>query len=231
MSEPRRLRDEGPEDVRDLLRAGRATRAMSPGERARTKARVARYASAAAIAAALSWLPGAALGAGLGVAVVAVGWGVPALMSRWSAPPAERVVKIAPPVAPPVAPPPEPTAEPLSAPVVPRPAITVASPASVASAAPPEEPPVDPLAEEVALLDRARAALGSRPAAALAITDEHAARFPRGKLAMERELVAIDALRRLGRRGDARARGEAILERARGSLYEQRIRALIEGGP
>jgi hypothetical protein len=45
---------------------------------------------------------------------------------------------------------------------------------------------------------------------------------------MEREMVAIDALRRLGRTGDARARAEAMLSRARGSLYEERVRKLVE---
>jgi hypothetical protein len=46
---------------------------------------------------------------------------------------------------------------------------------------------------------------------------------------MEREMVAIDALRRLGRTGEARARGEAMLARAQGGLYEERVRKLLEG--
>ena len=78
------------------------------------------------------------------------------------------------------------------------------------------------------MLERARASLGASPAGALAITEEHAARFPGGKLAVERELLAIDALRRLGRAGEARARGEALLSRARGGLYEERIRKLLD---
>jgi hypothetical protein len=60
------------------------------------------------------------------------------------------------------------------------------------------------------------------------LTETHAVRFPAGKLGMEREMVAIDALRRLGRAGEARARAEAMLGRAQGSLYEERVRKLLE---
>jgi hypothetical protein len=95
--------------------------------------------------------------------------------------------------------------------------------------APAEAPSPDPLAEEAALLERARASLGGSPAEALALTGEHASRFPAGKLGMEREIVAIDALRRLGRRDEARARGEALRARVQGSLYEDRVRKLLEG--
>jgi hypothetical protein len=79
------------------------------------------------------------------------------------------------------------------------------------------------------MLEQARVALGADPAGALAVTEAHAARFPRGKLGMEREFLAIEALRRLGRSADARARGEALLARAQGGLYEQRTRKLLEG--
>jgi hypothetical protein len=39
----------------------------------------------------------------------------------------------------------------------------------------------------------------------------------------------VDALRRLGRRDEARARGEALLAQAQGSLYEGRVRKLLDG--
>ena len=77
----------------------------------------------------------------------------------------------------------------------------------------------------------ARAGLAGRPAEALAITQAHAAEFPAGKLSVERELLAIDALGRLGRATEARARAEGLLARARGSLYEDRIRAILGGLP
>lgn len=231
MSEPKRLRDEGPDDLRALLRHAPPTRPIGAAERRRTALRIGRYASAAALASALSWAPGAALGAALGVATVAVVWGVPALLT----PKADPVPVAAPPL--PSAPSAAPVPTQLAAPQ-PPPSVTAAPPPpprpapSLASAAPSAEPeappPVDALAEEVALLEKARAALGSAPAEALALAEAHATRFPAGKLGMEREIVAVDALRRLGRAAEARSRGEALLRRAKGSLYEERVRKLVE---
>ncbi len=187
-----------------------------------------RYAAAAALAGGIAWLPGAAFGAGIGVAAVVVAWGVPALMSPAPAPRptaaplpvvTARAPSPPPPAAPPAPPPPPASAAPPAPPAAPRPPQLLAR----ASAEAP-----DPLAEEAALLERARAALGASPAEALALTEAHAARFPAGKLGMEREIVAIDALRRLGRRDEARARGEALLARTQGSLYEARVHKLLE---
>jgi outer membrane protein assembly factor BamD (BamD/ComL family) len=57
------------------------------------------------------------------------------------------------------------------------------------------------------ILDAARVALGREDAAsALAATETHAQRFPRGQLSEEREAIAIQALVLLGRLPDARAR-------------------------
>jgi hypothetical protein len=202
---------------------------MSGAQRARTARRLARHASAAAVAAALSWAPGAALGAGLGVAAVLVVWVIPAWLSPPPAPPprpAAPAVATAPPaVTAPAPAPPIPSASAVAAPPAPRPSVATSAPAASGEPA----PAGDALAEEVALLDRARAALGGNPAEALALTEAHAARHPAGKLGMEREMVAIDALRRLGRTGEARARGEAMLARAQGGLYEERVRKLLEG--
>lgn len=233
MSEPKRWREEGSEEMRALLLEGRPSRRMTAEERARTARRVARHAAAAAVAASLSWVPGAALGAGLGVATLVVAWGVPAWLAPTPVPPAPSAPAKNP--APPPAPSPSveaPRAPPTAPaePGPPRPAVPTpgpAPPSSDTAVAPP--PAQDLLAEEVALLERARAALASSPADALALADTHAARFPAGKLGMEREMVAIDALRRLGRTGEARARAEAMLSRARGSLYEERVRKLLDG--
>jgi hypothetical protein len=214
MSEPTRLRDDGAPEagtVRALLRAGEPTRAISHQERRRTAARVARLTSVAAVGA-LAWLPAAALGAGLGVAAVSVAWLVPPWLSPPSAPP--RPSRSTAPVEPP-------------APVDLSPSPAVAPAPSAPPAAP--APPADPLAQEAALLERARTALAASPAQALALTEAYAARFPGGMLRIERDLVAIDALRRLGRLDEARARGEAVLARAPGSLYEARIRKLLDG--
>jgi hypothetical protein len=240
MREPTRLRDDGPEAIRALLRHAPKTRSMTADERARSRARVGRAAAGiAAGAGSLAWLQGAAIGAGLGVLTVGAAQVIPALAPapahvqgtslRPAPAPApgspsgnrererERERDGEPPLHEPAAslrPPPKPPEPPAS---------------STAEA--PSPPAVDSLGEEAALLERARAALGATPAGALALTEEHASRFPSGKLAMERELVAIDALRRLGRTGEARARGEALLVRARGSLYEERIRKVLDGMP
>jgi hypothetical protein len=62
------------------------------------------------------------------------------------------------------------------------------------------------LREERRLLDLARDAIGrGEPGEALGPTESHAARFPRGVLAEERDALRIRALARLGRLGEARA--------------------------
>jgi hypothetical protein len=87
--------------------------------------------------------------------------------------------------------------------------------------------PSDSLAREAAMLEGARAMLDGNPGGTLAALDRYAASFPSGQLTMEGELLAVDALRRLGRRSEARVRGKALLDRARGSLYEPRIRTML----
>jgi len=76
---------------------------------------------------------------------------------------------------------------------------------------------------EAQLLERAQAALARRPAEALQLTREHEARFPRGALVQEREVIAIDALERLGRVGAAKARAAAFERRFRGSVHHPRV--------
>jgi hypothetical protein len=72
----------------------------------------------------------------------------------------------------------------------------------------------------------ARRALGSSPAEALAIADEHRAAFPSARLELERELIRVDALYRLGRHAEARQAAEAL--RRRGGLYAERVERMIE---
>ena len=72
--------------------------------------------------------------------------------------------------------------------------------------APPAAAPVD----EATLLESARAALATNPARALALASTHAQAFPQGVLAQEREVIAIAALRRLGRTADAERRAGAF---------------------
>jgi hypothetical protein len=78
-------------------------------------------------------------------------------------------------------------------------------------------------ARETALLEQARAALQSRPAEALALTRRHQARFPQGALAQEREVIAIEALERLGRKAAANARAAEFERRYRDSVHQPRL--------
>ncbi|NOU32641.1 MAG: hypothetical protein HOO96_32455, partial [Polyangiaceae bacterium] len=61
-----------------------------------------------------------------------------------------------------------------------------------------------------------------------AATDEHRSTFPAGQLGPERELIAIDALVRLGRRDAAARRAEPLLRQP--GLYHDRA-ARILGAP
>lgn len=226
MKAPERLRDTASPEVRALLESASPSRAMTPEERSRSRARLGRYVAVAAVAGGLSWLPGAAFGAGLGLIVgigtlVAPPWLSPDPPES-SRPPAAATAPLpaGPASATPESPAAPPTAEARSsaaqAPSAPSASTTATLPT-----------PEDLLAGEVALLDRARASLSGDPAEALRLAGEHAARYPRGKLGAEREMVAIDALRRLGSSGEARARAESLLAGAKGSLYEERIRKMI----
>lgn len=85
-----------------------------------------------------------------------------------------------------------------------------------APTAPVESPSTSPanLAEQQALLDQARAALGNGDGpAALEAVRAHAARFPESVLTEEREAIDIKALAHLGRRAEARARLELFESR------------------
>ena len=84
---------------------------------------------------------------------------------------------------------------------------------------------------EVSYLRRARAALKSDPAQALELANGHPLRFPHGALDQEREVVAIDALVRLGRRGESRARADAFRARYPSSAHLTRLDALVGGSP
>ena len=99
-------------------------------------------------------------------------------------------------------------------PAAPPPAPTEAAPTPETASEAPSPAPAPAAASqraktpnEAALLERARRALASNPALALELTRRHQAEFPRGVLRQEREVIAIEALRRLGRSDQARERG------------------------
>lgn len=115
----------------------------------------------------------------------------------------------------------------------PQPAVDVpraASQVPVAASAAPTETPSVPRADgvsEIALLDAAQDALPSDPAAALVLADSHAARFPHGALAQEREVIAIEALSRLGRIDEAKHRARRFARDFPGSAHGPRIESLL----
>lgn len=108
--------------------------------------------------------------------------------------PAEPAVDVTPSVTPPVAEPP----------ATPAPATAKKADKTGSKSAGPSE---------AELLESARRLLGSNPSGALELAQQHRARFRGGVLAQEREVIAIEALRRLGRSAEADARAEAF-ERA-----------------
>lgn len=134
------------------------------------------------------------------------------------------------------APPATPQVEPAT---VPEPVATHAPPRETAASpeATPtnvaDEPSVVPRAPErrasaeleVQVLERARRALAENPSRALALTTEHKLRFPGGVLAQEREVIAIEALRRLGRAEQARLRSEEFSKNYPGSAHRYKLDA------
>ena len=214
MSAPTRWKTDpnAPDAVRDLLRAARPTPGPTPDQLASLGSEVGRIAATPASAGWVAAKPFLA-----GGAVVAVAGAGAALLLRASPPPPPPPEVMEPP-APIVAPPP-PVVQPPPAPKVeaPRP-----------KPKPVRRPPVDTLAEETKLLDAARAAFATSPTKALKPLDAHARRFPRGQLAVEREVLAIEALGRVGRPGEQRRRAQAFLERWPDSTWAPRVRGTLE---
>jgi hypothetical protein len=101
------------------------------------------------------------------------------------------------------------------------PAITLPSPAAVASAA-------TGIAAEAQLLERARSLLDESPARALMLAGEHRERFAKGQMTAERELIAIDALLRLGRHQEAKQRAQPFLADGASQVFAQRLRNLLD---
>jgi hypothetical protein len=120
--------------------------------------------------------------------------------------------------------PPLPQASAIAAPPVGRPTHSAPSSSSVEV---PSEPPL-PSVDELSVLHQAQAALRRNPAEALALSARHAREFPGGALAQEREVIAIDALLRLGRRDEATSRAQRFAARYPGSAHAQRVAQLLK---
>jgi hypothetical protein len=76
---------------------------------------------------------------------------------------------------------------------------------------------------EAELLFEARSAMPSDAARALRLVGEHEKRYPKGRLVPEREVLAIEALRSLGRKAEADARLRRFEARYPDSFHLQRL--------
>lgn len=85
-------------------------------------------------------------------------------------------------------------------------------------------------AEELALLNRAQASLGRDPAMSLMLVSDHQRRFRPGTLVQEREVIAIDALLRLGQRSAAEERAARFRQQFPASVHRRRVEVLLGVG-
>ncbi len=114
-----------------------------------------------------------------------------------------------------LAPIPEPLPEPVPEPVLPEPQPTPTTKRPKASKPDPTpDPGPSSLAQETALLREIQAAQASgQHGRVLALTKDHAERFPRGTFAGERSLARVRALCRLGRAEDARKASDRFVRK------------------
>jgi outer membrane protein assembly factor BamD (BamD/ComL family) len=90
----------------------------------------------------------------------------------------------------------------------------------------PRGPARGTLTHELAALDAARARLDAGDARnALALLDIYSESFPNGRLALEAEVLRIDALARSGQGAAARQHASAFLRRHPTSVLASRVRA------
>jgi hypothetical protein len=108
-------------------------------------------------------------------------------------------------------------------------AIASAAPTATATASSPRMPRALTLAEEVLLVDRARAALGrGDTSGALRALDEHDARSSHGALAPEATVLRIEALVAAGERAKAMTTARAFLATHPSSPLAARVRKIVE---
>ena len=112
--------------------------------------------------------------------------------------------------------------EPAPAEPAPAPEVVGSAPAAPAPAVVRERAP-----SESDLVGQAQAALSGNPARALSLCEQHRRLYPRGVLVQEREVLAIEALQRLGRQSQAVARGQRFLKAFPGSAHQSKIAAIV----
>ncbi len=84
---------------------------------------------------------------------------------------------------------------------------------------------------ESQLLDAARSALASSPDRALALTQRHAQLYPKGVLVQEREVIAIEALKRKGSESAAQKRATGFERKFPNSPHKNKIEKLQGAKP
>ena len=139
-------------------------------------------------------------------------------------PPAAAAPAPAPEIAPPVQPDPLPQSTPAPRKVAPRakaPAVAKAEPA-------PTPAPTAP--KELELLTSAQDAMEAAPQRALGLLEQHAELYPNGSFAIERESLAIDALRKLGRVTAAQKRARAFIARFPKAPNVKHLRRWLDEG-
>ena len=92
----------------------------------------------------------------------------------------------------------------------------------------PTDPPVERgISAEVAILLDARRMLETDPAQAIVLLAGHSGDFPVGELALEREVLMIEALDRADQRTESLRRAHELLARSPNAFYGARLRELI----
>jgi hypothetical protein len=215
-----------PEGLRGAFRNARAD-VGTDAQLARLSARLGPMLGGAAVPSAAG--SGAASGVGLSgaakvglasLALIVAGSGAWLLSASPAEPPPAPTRST--PSAPPLAAAPLPSVAEASVPTAPEPSVQPTEQPSAARALPDKPVVAQPLSE-AELLEQARAALRADPARALARANEHARRFPRGVLVQEREVIAIKALRQLGRAADADKRADAFAKAFPGSAFQRKL--------
>jgi hypothetical protein len=164
------------------------------------------------------------IGGGTAVVIGVAAWGIgsrPAPAPVVTADPPPPIVSVA--AAAPVLPPA------VSVEVIPTATAVAALPVKPAVTAQPKTPDPDAVQAELAQLARIRELGKTDPASALSGATDGDRQFPKGLMHQEREVVAIDALSKLGRRGEARSRARSFLTTYPQSTYAEHVRGVSDG--
>jgi hypothetical protein len=111
----------------------------------------------------------------------------------------------------------------------PPPSVPLAAPAPTSAVSTPA--PSRRAEPEIETLQRARRLVSEKPADALLLTTQHAARHPRSEFTEEREALRIEALVRLGRGTEARRHFQTFAQNHPRSVYLRRMEPWFSSEP